>query len=161
MQDNNTTAVVAACYSTSPNFVTANQGNLYIVGCRHEAVSAGWLRGPEVVLPRVVTAKLGKDLLPSLCQRIDINAIKAASEHRGSSFPERSFRSRVVVRRSGTCQQFVGHGRRDPRVLRPGGYAWHELGPLYFSYGSDHCSAAYGEFEANGHVLLDEPARKI
>jgi hypothetical protein len=44
------------------------------------------------------------------------------------------------------------------RVLRPGGYAWHEFGPLYFSYGGDHCSAAYGESEAYGHILLDESA---
>lgn len=43
------------------------------------------------------------------------------------------------------------------RVLRPGGWAWHDFGPLYFSYGADHCIAAYGHSHGYDHLLLEEP----
>jgi SAM-dependent methyltransferase len=42
------------------------------------------------------------------------------------------------------------------RVLKPGGYALHTFGPLYFSYGADHCISAYGESAGYDHLLLDE-----
>jgi SAM-dependent methyltransferase len=42
------------------------------------------------------------------------------------------------------------------RVLRPGGWAWHEFGPLYHCYGGDHCIAAYGSDHGYDHLLLDD-----
>lgn len=42
------------------------------------------------------------------------------------------------------------------RVLRPGGRAWHCFGPLYYSFGADHCIAAYGDEAGYDHLLLDE-----
>lgn len=42
------------------------------------------------------------------------------------------------------------------RVLKPGGYALHMFGPLYFSYSADHCIGALGEEHAYDHLLSDE-----
>jgi SAM-dependent methyltransferase len=42
------------------------------------------------------------------------------------------------------------------RVLKPGGYALHMFGPLYFSFGADHCISAYGEEHGYDHLLLPE-----
>jgi SAM-dependent methyltransferase len=48
--------------------------------------------------------------------------------------------------------------RETARVLRSGGWAWHEFGPLYYSFGADHCIAAYGQSCGYDHLLLSEPA---
>ncbi len=42
------------------------------------------------------------------------------------------------------------------RVLRPGGLAFHFLGPLYYCFGGDHCIAHYGEDAGYDHLLLDD-----
>jgi SAM-dependent methyltransferase len=42
------------------------------------------------------------------------------------------------------------------RVLRPGGFALHSFGPLYYCFGADHCIAAYGSEAGYDHLLLDE-----
>lgn len=42
------------------------------------------------------------------------------------------------------------------RVLRPGGWAWHSFGPLYYTFGGDHCIASYGEASGYDHLTLDE-----
>ncbi len=42
------------------------------------------------------------------------------------------------------------------RVLRPGGICWHTFGPLYYSYGADHCISAYGNEHGYDHLLLSE-----
>ena len=42
------------------------------------------------------------------------------------------------------------------RVLRSGGWAWHKFGPLYYSYGGDHCITAYGDAAGYDHLLLEE-----
>jgi SAM-dependent methyltransferase len=42
------------------------------------------------------------------------------------------------------------------RILSPGGYALHSFGPLYYSYGADHCISAYGRGAGYDHLLLDE-----
>lgn len=42
------------------------------------------------------------------------------------------------------------------RVLKPGGHALHMFGPLYYSYGADHCISALGMERAYDHLLLDE-----
>jgi ubiquinone/menaquinone biosynthesis C-methylase UbiE len=42
------------------------------------------------------------------------------------------------------------------RILKPGGYALHMFGPLYFSFGADHCISAYGEEYGYDHLLLPE-----
>jgi SAM-dependent methyltransferase len=42
------------------------------------------------------------------------------------------------------------------RVLRPGGWAWHSFGPLYYCYSGDHCIGAYGVQAGYDHLLLDE-----
>jgi SAM-dependent methyltransferase len=42
------------------------------------------------------------------------------------------------------------------RVLRSGGWAWHCFGPLYYSFGADHCIAAYGDAAGYDHLLLDD-----
>lgn len=42
------------------------------------------------------------------------------------------------------------------RVLKRGGIAWHGFGPLYFSFGADHCIAAYGDDCGYDHLLLSE-----
>jgi ubiquinone/menaquinone biosynthesis C-methylase UbiE len=44
------------------------------------------------------------------------------------------------------------------RVLRPGRYALHSFGPLYYSCGADHCISAYGLEAGYDHLLLDEAA---
>lgn len=44
------------------------------------------------------------------------------------------------------------------RVLRVGGWAWHEFGPLYYSWGGDHCSASFGDEAGYDHLLLDDAA---
>lgn len=43
------------------------------------------------------------------------------------------------------------------RVLKPGGYALHSIGPLYYCFGADHCIAAYGLEAGYDHLLLEEP----
>lgn len=42
------------------------------------------------------------------------------------------------------------------RVLKPGGICWHVFGPLYYSFGADHCISAYGFERGYDHLLLDE-----
>jgi SAM-dependent methyltransferase len=42
------------------------------------------------------------------------------------------------------------------RVLKPGGYALHSFGPLYYCFGADHCIAAYGMAASYDHLLLSE-----
>lgn len=42
------------------------------------------------------------------------------------------------------------------RVLRAGGWAWHGFGPLYYSFGADHCIASYGDRAGYDHLLLEE-----
>lgn len=42
------------------------------------------------------------------------------------------------------------------RVLKCGGIVWHRFGPLYFSFGADHCIDAYGEECGYDHLLLSE-----
>jgi hypothetical protein len=42
------------------------------------------------------------------------------------------------------------------RVLKPGGFALHSFGPLYYCYGADHCIAAYGLDSGYDHLLMNE-----
>lgn len=42
------------------------------------------------------------------------------------------------------------------RVLKPGGFALHSFGPLYYSFGADHCISAYGPDAGYDHLLLEE-----
>ena len=42
------------------------------------------------------------------------------------------------------------------RVLKPGGFATHEIGPLYFSYSGDHCIGLRGLASGYDHLILDE-----
>lgn len=44
------------------------------------------------------------------------------------------------------------------RVLRPGGWAWHGLGPFYYTFGGDHCIGSYGPEAGYHHLLLEDPA---
>jgi len=44
------------------------------------------------------------------------------------------------------------------RVLRPGGWVWHNFGPLYFTWNGDHCMDVFGEAAGYDHLLLDEKA---
>ncbi len=46
--------------------------------------------------------------------------------------------------------------RETSRLLRPGGYALHNIGPLYYGYAGDHCSSSYGPEAGYDHLLLDE-----
>jgi SAM-dependent methyltransferase len=46
------------------------------------------------------------------------------------------------------------------RVLCSGGWAWHCFGPLYYSFGADHCIAAYGDSAGYDHLLLDDAEYK-
>jgi ubiquinone/menaquinone biosynthesis C-methylase UbiE len=48
--------------------------------------------------------------------------------------------------------------RETARVLRPGGYALHFIGPLYFAFGGDHCISSYGPAHGFDHILLSESA---
>jgi len=47
--------------------------------------------------------------------------------------------------------------RETARVLKPSGYALHSFGPLYYSFGADHCISAYGKSAGYDHLLLDNP----
>lgn len=50
--------------------------------------------------------------------------------------------------------------RESARVLKPGGRALHEIGPLYYTHGGDHCIGAYGLEAGYDHLLLaDEQYR--
>ncbi|PWB84666.1 MAG: hypothetical protein C3F11_00085 [Methylocystaceae bacterium] len=42
------------------------------------------------------------------------------------------------------------------RVLKPGGFALHSFGPLYYCFGADHCIGAYGLEAGYDHILLAE-----
>jgi SAM-dependent methyltransferase len=42
------------------------------------------------------------------------------------------------------------------RVLRPGGFAFHGIGPLYSTYGGDHCSGEVKFEDGFDHLLLDD-----
>lgn len=44
------------------------------------------------------------------------------------------------------------------RILKPGGWGWHRIGPLYFTSGEDHCIDSYGLEYSYDHLVLDEPA---
>ncbi len=46
--------------------------------------------------------------------------------------------------------------RETARVLKPGGFAWHNFGPLYHVFSGDHCASALGPARGYDHVLLDE-----
>ncbi|OLE51012.1 MAG: hypothetical protein AUG51_24905 [Acidobacteria bacterium 13_1_20CM_3_53_8] len=46
--------------------------------------------------------------------------------------------------------------RETARILRPGGWAWHEIGPLYYTHSGDHCISSYGDEHGYDHLLLDE-----
>jgi SAM-dependent methyltransferase len=43
------------------------------------------------------------------------------------------------------------------RVQKAGGFALHSFGPLYYTFGADHCIGAYGFAAGYDHLLLDEP----
>jgi SAM-dependent methyltransferase len=43
------------------------------------------------------------------------------------------------------------------RVQKPGGFALHSFGPLYYTFGGDHCIGTYGLAAGYDHLLLDEP----
>jgi SAM-dependent methyltransferase len=50
--------------------------------------------------------------------------------------------------------------RESARVLKPGGRALHEIGPLYYTHGGDHCIGVYGLEAGYDHLLLaDEQYR--
>jgi len=42
------------------------------------------------------------------------------------------------------------------RVLRSGGYLCHGIGPLYFTFGGDHCSGTISNLDGYGHLLLPD-----
>jgi len=42
------------------------------------------------------------------------------------------------------------------RVLKPGGIAFHAVGPFYFSFAGDHCISDYGFDAGFDHLLLDD-----
>ncbi len=46
--------------------------------------------------------------------------------------------------------------REMTRVLAPNGLMWHQFGPLYFTFGGDHCISAYGFECGYDHILLDD-----
>ncbi|MGZ0174359.1 MAG: class I SAM-dependent methyltransferase, partial [Planctomycetales bacterium] len=50
--------------------------------------------------------------------------------------------------------------RETARVLRPNGICWHTFGPLYYSFGADHCISAFGFERGYDHLLLAEDEYK-
>lgn len=46
--------------------------------------------------------------------------------------------------------------REMARVLKPRGMALHSFGPLYTTFGGDHCIAAFGADHGYDHLLLEE-----
>lgn len=42
------------------------------------------------------------------------------------------------------------------RVLRPGGWAFHGIGPLYYAFAGDHCISSYGKPAGYDHLLLED-----
>ena len=53
-------------------------------------------------------------------------------------------------------QNLCAMAAETARVLKRGGVAWHRFGPLYFSFGADHCIDAYGQDCGYDHLLLSE-----
>lgn len=71
-------------------------------------------------------------------------------------FPERTFdliATSAVLEHVRNLRAAI---KETSRVLRPGGWAWHNFGPLYYTFGGDHCIAAYGTTSGYDHILLDE-----
>jgi SAM-dependent methyltransferase len=71
-------------------------------------------------------------------------------------FPDESFdllATRAVLEHVRNLGAMVNE---TARVLRTGGFVWHCLGPLYYSFGADHCISAYGDAAGYDHLLLDE-----
>jgi SAM-dependent methyltransferase len=75
-------------------------------------------------------------------------------------FPEGSFDIVATAAVLEHVQNLDSISRETARVLKPGGLAWHSFGPLYFSFGGDHCMAAYGEASGFDHLLLPEEEYK-
>jgi SAM-dependent methyltransferase len=71
-------------------------------------------------------------------------------------FPDGSFDLIATSAVLEHVQNLAAMARETSRVLRPGGWAIHHFGPLYYSFGADHCIAAYGEDRGYDHLLLDE-----
>jgi ubiquinone/menaquinone biosynthesis C-methylase UbiE len=44
------------------------------------------------------------------------------------------------------------------RVLRPRGISCHQIGPLYFTHGGDHCISSYGFEHGYDHIVLSKGA---
>lgn len=64
-----------------------------------------------------------------------------------------------VIATSGVLEHVQNLGAisaETARVLKRGGVAWHRFGPLYFSFGADHCIDAYGPECGYDHLLLSD-----
>lgn len=95
-------------------------------------------------------------IVPELRQffRTEVSFSQGAIE--AIPFPEASFdfiASSSVLEHVRNLKAMVDE---TSRVLRSGGWAWHCFGPLYYSFGADHCISAYGDEAGYDHLLLDE-----
>jgi SAM-dependent methyltransferase len=62
--------------------------------------------------------------------------------------------SNAVLEHVGNINAMV---EETARVQKPGGFALHSFGPLYYTFGADHCIGTYGPAAGYDHLLLDEP----
>jgi len=48
--------------------------------------------------------------------------------------------------------------KESHRIIKPNGYSIHAIGPLYYTYGGDHCISAFGAQHGFNHLIKDKEA---
>ena len=141
-------------------------GRVLVIGCGAGYETEAWLRRRPRSLVGVDLFDYGRHwqaLAPRLSKAYGcpVEFRQAVAEQ--LPFADNSFdviHSQAVLEHILNMDQSI---REMTRVLASGGRMWHEFGPLYFTYGGDHCIPAYGDDAGYDHLLLDDPEyqRKI
>ena len=97
-----------------------------------------------------------RSIVPELRKqyRADVNFRQGAVER--IPFPDCSFDLLATDAVVEHVRNLDAMASETARVLRRGGWAWHCFGPLYYSFGADHCIAAYGDSAGYDHLLLSD-----
>lgn len=90
------------------------------------------------------------------------SAFGARVEFRQSSIEKMPFEDESFdLVTSAAVLEHVGNLRamafETSRVLRPGGWAWHAIGPFYYTFGGDHSAPPSLKSGGYDHLLMDEP----
>ncbi|MCB9799924.1 MAG: class I SAM-dependent methyltransferase [Candidatus Omnitrophica bacterium] len=135
--------------------------NMLIVGCGSgygEDVQF-WLRQPIKNIYGIDAIRhtlWESKIIPDLIQKYDKNIIFKQTMAEQTPFESNFFdfvTSSAVIEHIKSVDLAITEMHR---ILRPGGYAWHAFGPLYYSYAGDHCINAYGRQHGYDHLLCGE-----